>query len=87
MQCSASLLESWKNEQEHLKNISSIYERFFLNLAPKLFEDTRAKITTTPIPTLSKLEFDILHPKEDGFYSNLTYTIENFSICYHRDKN
>ena len=40
----------------------------------------------TQVPTLAEIKFDILHAKNITFGSNLTYIMEDFSNCFHKNK-
>ena len=39
----------------------------------------------TQVPTLVETEFDILYAKNTTFGSNLTYSMEDFSNCFHKN--
>jgi len=86
IQGDASKLENWKHQQESFSEISNIFGKRFCNLAPTLFRQTMLKVMETQVPTLAEIEFDILHSKDDAFCSNLTYTVEDFSNCFHKDR-
>ena len=45
------------------------------------------ELMKTQVPTLAKIEFDILHAANAVFSSNLTYTMENFSNYFDKDNN
>ena len=85
MQHDAISLQKWRNDQDSMPWISSVYGKKFNALAPKLFENSKMEMACAEVPHLSQLEFNTIQEKHDGFCSNLTYTTEDFSNTFHRD--
>lgn len=55
-------------------------------MAHVLLEHTKAKIAHLRVPNLSQTEFNRLHEEQDGFCSNLVWTIKDFCNKFHQDR-
>ena len=86
IQGNAFKLENWKHQQELLPEVSTIFGKKFCNLAPNLFQQAKKEVVEARVPTLTETEFNILHVEDDAFCSNLTYTMQDFSNCFHKDR-